>query len=76
MCITTQNENGNYVPAIPLSFMCEKENCDVTDSKIGEKINEYFRIQEECDGSDWDSEPICLCSKHGKNHLKCPNNLE
>jgi hypothetical protein len=76
MRISTQDKNGNWIPATPLQLMCEIENCDVTDNKIGDILKEYFRNPEESDGSDWDSEPIILCEKHSANHLKCPKNLE
>lgn len=62
MCITTQDENGNYIPATPMSLMCEIDDCPETEGDW------YIRNTENKDGSDWDKEPVYLCKKHGKNH--------
>ena len=70
----TQDKNGKWIEAIPISLMCEFKGCKETN--ITGKIEDYFRNSEECDGTDWNDEPICLCEKHSKNHIKCPKNLD
>ena len=31
-------------------------------------VKDYVRNENDCDGSDWDKEPICLCEIHSTGH--------
>lgn len=62
MCIETQDKDGNWIPATPEPLRCEIYPCDET------KGDWYVRNAENKDGSDWDTEPVYLCKKHGEGH--------
>jgi len=58
----TQDKDGNWIPATPIPLTCEIDDCFETEGDW------YIRNAENKDGSDWDSEPVYLCKKHGANH--------
>ena len=63
-------ENGELVPAIEETMMCEIDGCKEN------KGEDYIRNQEDKDGTDWDNEPIYLCEKHSEGHKKFENMIE
>lgn len=75
--IYIRNEDGSLEPAKQLEITCEfgeaKNNghCNRTD------VKDYKRLPNDCDGSSWDEEPICLCEEHSVGHeLLTKLNLE
>ena len=66
--VYAQNADGTYSPAVPIGLLCEFPGCDSTE------VKDYIRTAKEKDGSDWDTEPICLCKEHAKGHWPFPEN--
>ncbi len=73
---TIRMEDGSLEPAQALGYCCEfgearnNGSCDSTD------VKDYVRNANDCDGSSWDSDPICLCDEHGKGHELYNNKID
>jgi len=61
-------ENGQLVQATPLGYCCEFGEAKNNGSCNNTNVKDYVRNENDCDGSDWDEEPICLCEIHSVGH--------
>jgi len=52
----------------PLGLGCEHGEAKGLEPCRESKGAWYHRMDEDKDGSDWDSEPVFLCDSHSKNH--------
>lgn len=68
MEILSRLENGQLVQATPLDMCCEFGEAKNNGSCNNTNVKDYVRNENDCDGSDWDEEPICLCEIHSVGH--------
>ena len=66
--INIRLEDGTLNPATELEYCCEWGESKNNGSCNNSNVKEYKRIENDCDGSDWDTEPICLCAEHSVGH--------
>jgi hypothetical protein len=62
-------EDGTLVPATPLDWCCEFGEAKNNGSCRCNKVKDYKRLENDCDGSSWDKEPIALCDEHAIGHI-------
>lgn len=61
-------KNGKLVEATPLDMCCEFGEANNNGSCDNTNVKDYVRNENDCDGSDWDEEPICLCEINSVGH--------
>lgn len=68
-------ENGQLIPATPMDYQCEFGEAKNNGSCNSSDVKQYIRTENDCDGSDWDEEPIFLCEKHSTGHKLYNDNI-
>jgi hypothetical protein len=66
--IFSQQKDGSLIPATPLKACCEWGEAKGNGFCENSDIKDYVRLENDKDGSSWDSEPIGLCQEHASGH--------
>ena len=65
----TRLESGKLIPSTEVQMCCEFGEAKNNGSCNNSKVKDYVRTDNDCDGSNWDNEPICLCEEHSIGHI-------
>ncbi len=66
--IYTRLQDGSLIPATPMEACCEFGEARNNGRCENIDIKDYVRLENDKDGSSWDSEPIGLCQEHASGH--------